>query len=931
MSPQKELDQWNEQGIMNGGCEESLLDMLNTVVTSPQTCNRTVLQSGNSSWTLMQLNLLADKLAKLLVRRFKCEKGGCVAIYMNKQPEYVFSYVAALKCGAAYLPLDISYPESLLNNVINEVTPAVICTTSEHAKRLPADAPVFVFDAEGLWMQHSGTTGKPKGIACPHRGAVISYKYRFQQYPYQPDDVVACNVFFVWELFRPILQGIKMVIVPDDVIYDPKLLCQFLSVNKVTRMLFTPSLLETVLDTQTEQVLKESFKYFRVVHLCGEVVTCALLTRFMTLFPNVQCVNLYSISETHDVAVADLSDFYARKEERQFAPVGKVIDCVKVFILDNLLKKVPIGVPGEIYVAGPTLASGYINRPELNKNRFVDVPREYQQEAFGKRMYRTGDWGYLLPNSVLEICGRCDTLVRIRGYGVELQAIEATLLKLKYVSSCTVISIGAEGEDKQLAAYMVLRENVSRKILRADLKRRLPFYMVPQFFVFIERMPVLAASSKIDKRALPAVDYARDIVEAEALPQTPTEQRLAKIWAQILHHSTLDIQESFFDLGGHSLLAARLLAKVNEEFGVELTMRELFLAPTVYAMACILDGSERSSPEQILDLDYQVDTHDVKDNVMDLHLRAFWRSTEWDNRFFHSNILLTGVTGFLGSHLLVQLLNSSRARVVCLVRELAGETVDQRLESALNKRGLLTKALQAQLKDRVQVVSADIALVQFGLSEEHYHFLSYDIDVVIHAAAYVNLIYPYQALHGINVLGTRNVLDFCLKNKIKPLHYISTDAVIPAGVVNSKYVAEQLVRRSQSRGLPCIIYRLGNQAASSSAGYWNEQDFIYLMLLSVICTRKAPNVDWTMEMTPVDFSAKLIGELTTTCFCRNVGKTFHITNSQQAPKWSQFVDWLNQFGFIIEKISLDSWIDMIRTSEDNCLQQQKIGASYDQG
>lgn len=156
------------------------------------------------------------------------------------------------------------------------------------------------------------------------------------------------------------------------------------------------------------------------------------------------------------------------------------------------------------------------------------------------------------------------------------------------------------------------------------------------------RLPVLAASSKIDKKALPPVNYQRDVVEADALPQTETENKLAQLWAEILNTQTLDIQESFFDLGGHSLMAARLLTKVNEEFHVRLTIRDLFAAPTVYEMAKILDGNERSSPDQTVDLDYQIETHDVKDNVMDLHLRAFWRSTEWGNRFFRSNILLTG-------------------------------------------------------------------------------------------------------------------------------------------------------------------------------------------------------------------------------------------------------------------------------------------------
>ncbi|KAH7695672.1 short chain dehydrogenase/reductase SDR, partial [Aphelenchoides avenae] len=373
-------------------------------------------------------------------------------------------------------------------------------------------------------------------------------------------------------------------------------------------------------------------------------------------------------------------------------------------------------------------------------------------------------------------------------------------------------------------------------------------------------------------------------------------------------------------------------------------MRDLFAAPTVSAMATLIDGADRVSPEITVDLDYQVETHDVKDNVMDLHLRAFWRSTEWGNRFFRSSVLLTGVTGFVGSHVLYKLLTTSQVRVMCLVRETTSESADSRLENALKLRGLLTKSVKELLKERVRVVSGDVALVQFGLSDEFYHFLTYDIDVVVHAAAYVNLIYPYQALHGINVLGTRNVLDFCHQNKVKPLHYISTDAVVPFGLKDvdedfavektkdslqdgygqSKYVAEQLVKRSQSRGLPCIIYRLGNQAASSTAGYWNEQDFTYLMLQAAITTGKTPDIDWTMELTPVDFSSKVICHLITNQFCENVSKTFHLINSD-GPKWSEFMDWFRRFGYRIESVDADVWMQTIANSTDPALQHlQKL-------
>uniref|UniRef100_A0A914I8B1 Carrier domain-containing protein n=1 Tax=Globodera rostochiensis TaxID=31243 RepID=A0A914I8B1_GLORO len=959
----------------------TLVGMFRRVCSDPNLRSKVVLQDRERLWTLGELDDITERLARHFVRAFGCHIGSCVAIYMYKCAEYVFAYIAALKAGAAYLPLDISYPEPLLNSVLDEVRPTVVCASEEHAANLSPSINCLVMDPLGKWLDEelgedkenggdiklpgngelspdeiayivysSGTTGKPKGIECPHRGAVLSYKWRFRNYPYREDDVVACNVFFVWEMFRPILQATKMVIIPDSTIYDSGPLCDFLRQNRVTQMLFTPSLLEMVLDTQDERALADAFQHMRLVHLCGEVVTCALLDRFFRHFPHVRCANLYSISETHDVAVSNLSEFHSRREKRQFAPVGRVLDGVNVLILDGqTMKRVPIGVPGEIYVAGPTLARGYINRPELNRDRFVEVPAELRKEVGEVRMYRTGDWGYLMPNSLLEICGRCDTMVRIRGYSVELQAIESTLLDMSAVRSCAVVSFGAEGEDKQLAAYIVLRErSVNRKQLRALLKRILPFYMMPQFFVFLDKLPLLPASSKIDRKSLPPVDFERDVVEAEALPQTPTEQKLARIWGEVLHLVNLDVQESFFDLGGHSLLATRLLNKVNAEFCSQLIMRDLFAAPTVYAMGKQLDGAERASPEQDVDLEQQVDNHDLHDNVMDLHLRAFWRATGfWKRRFANSSVFLTGVTGYLGSQLLAELLLKTDTRLTCLIRESSpDETVLQRLFTSLRNNGLLTNDLRNLIRDRVRVVAGDIALFQFGLSDEDYHFLSYDIDVVLHSAAYVNLIYPYQALHGINVLGTRNVIDFCLKNKLKPLHYISTDAVFPSDLCNvdedfrpetvssqltdgygqSKYVAEQLVLRSLTRGLPGVCYRLGNQAApSTSGGRWNDRDFTYLMLLGVLCTHKTPDLDWEVELTPVDFSARFVVRVLCELFNESSGKVFHLIGSQAIPRWSELMDWLRLMGFELEQMQTAEWVKMIESSSDPKLAQlQKL-------
>ncbi|VIO90960.1 oxidoreductase, short chain dehydrogenase/reductase family protein [Brugia malayi] len=942
----------------------TLVELFRKAANQAELKSKIVVCDGDTKWTLAELDTMSEKLAKHFVEKYGAKRGDCIGIYMNKCAFYALAYTAALKAGCAYLPLDVFYPQPLLIDIITEIKPVVICSTPDIANSISDLAPMYVFgsslpnpsqsiklpeigpDDRAYIVYSSGTTGKPKGIECPHRGAAFSYEYRFVKYPYVENEREACNVFFVWELFRPILQGVEMYVIPDNVIYDLPELCRFLSTHKITRMMFTPSLLEAVLDTHSDETIRSTFRTFRTILLCGEVVTYLLLKRILDILPKMEAsflsiLNLYSISECHDVSYSNLTEVFYTQPSRKYAPVGKVIPGVKVHVIDvsEGLKEVPMGVPGEIFVGGPALAIGYINRPELNQHRFITVPDELRDQL-GDRLYRTGDWGYLLPNSVLEICGRCDTMVKIRGYSIEILAVESVILELPYVKSCVVISVGAEGDDKQLAAYVVLKENVTRKQMRADLKKQLPFYMVPTYFVYLASLPVVPASSKVDKKALPPVDQQKDAVEASALPKTATEERLAKIWAEVLSRTAVDIQESFFDLGGHSLMAARLLHKIEEEFGIQLNMRELFATPTVSSLARRIDHKDDSDNLEHVDLAHQVNIHDFKDNVMDLHLRAFWRSTDMDYSFSRDIVLLTGVTGFIGSHILVKLLLTTEMRVICLIRESAGVTTQSRLIDSIEKMGMMTNTLNDLIRSRVKIISGDVALIRLGLSEEEYLFLTYEVDIVIHAAAYVNLIFPYQALHGINVLGTRNILDFCHQNKVKPLYYLSTDAVIPSnlkdvdeditnddvqgklmnGYAQTKWVAERLVINSQVRGLPTVIFRLGNQAASMSTGRWNNQDFIYLLIFCSIQSKMAPDLDWVVEFTPVDFTSSFITQILTKSFRASMGKIFHLTNSN-GPTWRQIVNWINDFGIPMRLIPLQQWVQLISTNE---------GAEYQQ-
>ncbi|KAG4068511.1 hypothetical protein HA402_004852 [Bradysia odoriphaga] len=490
-----------------GGC---LHDLFTT--QAAKTPNKTaVVTADGQKITFDELNTITDVLADKL-RICGVGRNKVVGIFMERCLEYTVSYIAILKAGGAYLPIEMSYPKNLIQSVLDDCKPVVICTKAAYSQLLNTNTTTLflqnnwveqyeeeinrlaikptrehvLLDDMAYTVYSSGTTGRPKGIVCPHRGAVYSYVWRHLAFPYDDGDREACNVFFVWEMLRPLLKGIPMYIIPDNVIYDPPKLVAFLKEHKITRMLFTPSLLQAVLDTQASS-LKDCFQTMKQIWLCGEVVTTTLRNRIASSLPWVKILNLYSISECHDVACSDLTNGFGL-EGRTYCPVGKIFNGVHVVVMDDDYNVKSIGDPGEVYVGGPTLAIGYLNRPDLNEQRFIKTPASLV-DAYGSRLYRTGDWGYLLSDGSLEIIGRCDSMVKIRGYTVELKAVEAAFLTIPAINMSCVLSIGAEGSDKFLVAYVVLNEGYSRNVnsIRSKLKFLLPFYMIPSQFVFLEK------------------------------------------------------------------------------------------------------------------------------------------------------------------------------------------------------------------------------------------------------------------------------------------------------------------------------------------------------------------------------------------------------------------------------------------------------------
>ncbi|XP_052077190.1 uncharacterized protein LOC127715191 [Mytilus californianus] len=925
-----------------------------------------VVEESGKEIKFRNLDENSDALGKHLVYN-GVTPNACVGIYLDKNIEYTTAYIAILRAGAAYLPLDVAYPQSMLKSVLEDAKPKAVITVKDLAHNLAGYDNIIVLEEE--WEKNivtgeatlpteltldnlayivysSGTTGKPKGVICPHRGAVFSYHWRHEAYPFQEGERVACNIFFSWEMLRPLLKGVTMYIISNTTIYDPPLLSQYIQNNKITQILFTPSLLEAVLNTPGLDL--QQLKSLRQIWFCGEVVTTALFERCLKLLPWIQFLNLYSISECHDAACEDLNLYFKENMDalktRKFCPVGNILPGVNLVIMDKDQKVQPVGASGEIFVGGPTLAHGYLNRPEVQALRFIPLPKGVQT-THGDRLYRTGDWGYMLSDGRLEICGRCDSMVKIRGYSIEVQAVESALMELPMVNACVVLVEGQEGEDKFLVSYIVPEGQTTKKDIRAILKLRLPFYMIPSYFVFLQSIPMVETTGKLDKKALPSFDKEHESdSDTIAAPKTDTEKEVAVVWCKVLKIQDIDIQDSFFDLGGHSLLATELMMNLRQMFDVDLNVRDLFTYPTITTLSQFIEAKKNKRTEELhtipkvsINLQTEVNRHDPRGIInIDMQLRAFWRTFNLSNerRFKIGRVLLTGATGFLGAFLLREILLQTKCMIKCLVRELPDTTPNERLEKSLQQFGVLPSngkpseqqtLIQSMYAKRVEIIKGDVALINMGMNEDDYTYLCTDIDFIIHAAAYVNLVYPYEAFTGPNVTGTRNVVMFSCTGKIKPIHYISTDAVFPNGMKNcseddniednhtelndgysqSKWVAEQLISRAGQKGLPVVIYRLGNMSGDRKQAFWNPQDFTLLVLQACSKYGFAPDVDWDMEMTPVDFAAEFIVRCTYN-LSTILGKTYHIINDQ--PLHSRWVfEWMNAHGYPIKIVPFSEW------------------------
>ncbi|TRU25539.1 MAG: amino acid adenylation domain-containing protein [Microcystis aeruginosa Ma_QC_B_20070730_S2] len=599
--------------------------------------------------TYNELNNRANHLAHYL-QSLGVKPDQLVGICLERSLEMIVGLLGILKAGGAYVPLDPEYPIERLSFMLEDAQLSVLLTQQKLGETLPQhQAQIIYLDTDwekiaenshsnlentvtpdnlAYVIYTSGSTGKPKGVLVNHSNVVRLFAATDAWYNFNSQDVWSlfhsyAFDFSVWEMWGALLYGGRLVVVPYLITRSPEAFYQLLCQEKVTILNQTPTAFRQLI--QAEESLKGSFPLsrgdrssttdndlsLRLVIFGGEALEINSLQPWFQRHGDQcpQLVNMYGITETtvhvtyRPLSMTDL--------DSTASVIGRPIPDLQVYLLDQYLQLVPVGVPGEMYVGGAGVTKGYLNRPELTTERFISSPFEKDEvippTPLNKggnepsKLYKTGDLARYLPKGELEYLGRIDNQVKIRGFRIELGEIEALLASHPQIWETVVIVRDDTTGDKRLVAYIVPQSEKTITIneIRQFLKAKLPSYMIPNAFVILDALP-LTANGKIDRRALPPPESSSEPSEKYVAPRNPIEDILVNVWSEILKVEKVGINDNFFELGGHSLLATKLVAQIRDRLKVELPLRQLFNSATLAELAQGIEQLKQEKSDTII-------------------------------------------------------------------------------------------------------------------------------------------------------------------------------------------------------------------------------------------------------------------------------------------------------------------------------------------
>lgn len=796
-----------------------------------------------------------DEKSSLLAAQllsYGVKPGMLIPIWLDRSLEWVTAIIAILKTGAAYIPIDPDYPVKRVEYILNDAGTSILIISTENAKKLQnGDQTEIVIlddlrelkelndylyerasDLQDLaYVSYtSGSTGKPKGVMIRHdsvKNLINWHNHLFGVNQHSQLTLVAGLAFdiSVWEMWSSLCAGATLHIADQQQRIDTDSLVSFFLEKGITHGFVPTVLVPTFIDISRSAMLKDLKYLFTGGEKLKPVITQGLPYQLIDYYGPTECT-VYATFHPVNSAGTD-----------QNSSIGMPVGNIQAYILDLNLHMVPEGQIGELCLSGVGLSNGYLNNEELTRQKFVDHP--YQQ---GEKLYLTGDLARWLSNGEIQFLGRKDKQVKIRGFRVELGELETTLMAAGHgIIDAVAITKGNSENNKYLIAFLVSKEDEpDMNKIRQHLREELPVYMMPVHFIPIKKIP-LTANGKTDEYALNelALQYIKDVVPFSP-PENEIECLIAKIWTKTLDRPVINRSDNFFDIGGDSLLVAIVAVSLSKELGTKVYLRDLYqypvlkqLADSIQSRALTTAELPKEDVEPYVQLEQDVFLHPETVQFKDFDVSVMQNP---------SAILLTGATGYVGIHLLKELLETTSAKVYCLVRAHDGVHAIEKINDHFSKYQI---QIEEHQRKRIIPVIGDLTQKDLGLKKQQYNLLASTIEMIYHSGSSVNFIEPYSYMKAANVEGLREIIKLAADEKTKCLILLSTISVYSwghvftgktimkenddisqnllavskdIGYVRSKYVMEAIADLAAEQGLPLMTFRLGYAMCHSKTG-----------------------------------------------------------------------------------------------------------------
>lgn len=590
----------------NNATNSNLVDFFQSQVF--KTPNNIAVKFEKSILTYKELDEKSTDLAKIISS--KADPNSYIGVYQERSLDMVISILAVLKAGCAYVPLDPEYPNNSIKYMIKTAEVNVLLTKSIYLSELKSISsekllvdnlpdvsisisndlfPIIKPNDPAYVIYTSGSTGNPKGVIISHQAIINHMIWMKKEFPLNKGASVLQKTPFsfdasVWEFYLPLLTGQTLVMAPPGTQKSFKKIIKCIQKNSVSVIQLVPSMLNLILE---EEEFKNC-KTLRYVFCGGEVLPYTLKNKFY-LTMGADLINLYGPSE----ACIDTTFHICKRDfEKKNIPIGKAIDNVVLYVMDKNQRPVIKGEPGELWIGGLGLANGYVNAPDLSKEKFVE---NTDFTSPHKKLYKTGDLVKELENGEIEYIDRIDNYVKVRGIFIDIGEIESALSKHNDILQ-PIVKVVTKNDVKFIASYITLKKKVdlNGNELRLFLKNLLPISMIPNYFIFMEEFP-LSPSGKIDKKALPFPNENNSICTKNSSELNSVEKNIKSIFLETFNIQDIGIEEDFFDIGGHSLLAIRILSRIQDLYNKEISLKLFFESPNIKSLSLEIQKLEEHS------------------------------------------------------------------------------------------------------------------------------------------------------------------------------------------------------------------------------------------------------------------------------------------------------------------------------------------------